>query len=123
LIVEDSDVQAQMYNIIFARYTHKFGTNLIFAANGREAIQAIAQNADLDLIISDINMPEMDGMQFLTILKNSKLVSCPIIIISTADNLDKLKSAKLSGLAQEFVVKPWNMKDLQLLIERLTEIR
>lgn len=123
LIVEDSEVQAGMYNIIFARYQHRFNTILLFAQNGNEAMQLITQNADFDLVITDINMPEMDGLQFLTILKQARLIDCPIIIISTADNLEKLKSAKSQRLASEFVVKPWNMTELQLLIETLTKIR
>ncbi len=128
LIVEDSDVQAYMYNIIFAKYAKKVENKedkveVLFAPNGKEAMQIITKNADLDLVITDINMPEMDGLQFLTILRQSRLVNCPIIIISTSDNMAKLKSAKEQKLATEFVVKPWNMKELQVLIESLTKIR
>lgn len=114
LIVEDSKLQAGMYKIIFAKYK----TELIFAENGKVALEILTNMVDTDLIVTDIEMPEMDGLKFLDIIRKSGLVKCPVIVISTKDNLDKLKKSIEIG-ATAYVVKPWNMGEFQGMIENI----
>lgn len=118
LIVEDSAVQAGMYSIIFA----KFRSQLFLAENGHKALQILTAEPNIDLVITDINMPEMNGVEFLQIAQKSKLIKCPTIIISTQDNEKLLRGAVSRGIASAFVIKPWNMAKLQELIANLAKI-
>lgn len=117
LIVEDSEMQAQMYKIIFAKYK----SEIIFAENGTQALELLKQHPDVQLVISDIEMPKMDGLAFLKLFKTHQLVDCPIILISTKDNMAKIEIAKKLG-ADATVIKPWNMAKLQELIQSLVPV-
>ncbi len=116
LIVEDSLIQAQMFKLVFV----KDDCNIIFAENGDQALQVLTREVDVDLIITDINMPEMNGIEFIDMVKRTSLAKCPIIVISTSDNLEMLEQAVESGAAA-YVVKPWNLSEIQELIHNLLE--
>jgi two-component system chemotaxis response regulator CheY len=75
------------------------------AANGREALD-IAHNKHIDFIVSDLNMPEMDGKTLLKHIKSSpKLTTIPVIIISSASNQSRIDELKKLG-ATEVLNKP-----------------
>jgi CheY-like chemotaxis protein len=79
----------------------------IIATNGEDALQKLNNgNASPDLIFLDLNMPLMNGKQFLTeIKKNAKLSSVPIIILSTSSDQATIKETIDLG-ARDFVTKP-----------------
>ncbi len=114
LIVEDSPIQAKMYRLLF----NKNDCELFFAENGNEALQTLTRELNVDLIITDINMPEMDGIEFIGMVKRTGLATCPIIVASTKDNLDLLNKAVEKG-ASTFVVKPWDLATMRELIKKL----
>lgn len=115
LVVEDSTVQAEMYRLVFA----KRRAELVFAANGLEAVQALSRESDFDLIVSDINMPEMNGIELLTMVKRTAMAKCPVIVISTKDNLPVLEEAVKNQVATHYVVKPWNLRQMWDLIGQI----
>lgn len=117
LIVEDSELQATMYNIIFAKYQ----SQLILVADGAQALQMLTAHTDIGMIITDVDMPNMTGPQFLQTARNANLISCPVIIISTVDNKHELSKAVENGLATVSVIKPWNMKEMWGLIDELVK--
>lgn len=87
-----------------------------FAGNGREAMESIAQDPDLDIVLSDINMPEMDGLSLLSEL-NEK---CPLIksvIVSAYGDMENIRTAMNRG-AFDFVTKPINFEDLTITVEK-----
>jgi adenylate cyclase len=88
----------------------------IFAINGRDALEKIAKNPDVDIVLSDINMPEMDG---LTLLSNMS-ETCPLIkavIISAYGDMANIRTAMNRG-AFDFITKPINFEDLSLTIDK-----
>ncbi len=87
-----------------------------FAANGAEALRLLQENPDIDMILSDINMPEMDGLTLLTKLaeQNPLLKS---VIVSAYGDMDNIRVAMNRG-AFDFLCKPINFEDLELTVEK-----
>jgi len=87
-----------------------------FALNGKQALEALQKHNDIDVVLSDINMPEMDGLTLLTKLsENNPLIKT--VIVSAYGDMDNIRSAMNKG-AFDFVCKPVNFEDLELTIEK-----
>ncbi|MEO6228753.1 MAG: adenylate/guanylate cyclase domain-containing protein [Ferruginibacter sp.] len=93
---------------------HKY--EFVFAINGRHALEQLALHADVDIVLSDINMPEMDGLTLLSKLseQNSLLKS---VIVSAYGDMENIRTAMNRG-AFDFVTKPVNFEDLELTMEK-----
>ena len=87
-----------------------------FAHNGVEALEALREHQDIDMVVSDINMPQMDG---LTLLEQIPKVDPDIrsIIISAYGDMKNIRTAMNRG-AFDFVTKPLDFEDLQVTIDR-----
>ena len=88
------------------------------AGNGKEALEKLRTHA-VDLMLADLNMPEMNGIELLTMVKRTGMAKCPVIVISTRDNLPVLEEAVKNQVATHFVVKPWNLRQMWDLIARI----
>ena len=95
---------------------------LFFALNGAEALEMLAQNPAIDFVISDINMPVMDGLEFLSNLRNDfPLVRA--VMLSAYGDMDKIRSAMNRG-AFDFLTKPIDFEDLDLTMQKtLSHVR
>ncbi|MGB7785787.1 MAG: adenylate/guanylate cyclase domain-containing protein [Salinimicrobium sp.] len=119
LVVDD---EADLQILIQQKFRQKIKQKdyeFVFAMNGREALEQLEQNPDVDLVLSDINMPEMDGLTLLSKIKetNSLLKS---IIVSAYGDMDNIRVAMNRG-AFDFVTKPVDFKDLEITIDRTME--
>ena len=118
LIVEDSALLHQMYEVVFRRHRSDNGT-LVHAYNGREALDRLAQHPDVDLILLDINMPVMSGLQFLQFCQAERVFrDIPVIAISTEGKKEDTLRALQAG-ARGYLTKPFKPADLHALIDRL----
>lgn len=91
--------------------------SFLFARNGVEALNILKNNANIDLIVSDINMPQMDG---LTLLQHVKELDNPILktlIVSAYGDMANIRAAMNRG-AFDFVTKPVDFRDLETTIEK-----
>jgi len=87
-----------------------------FALNGKQALDLIQDNTDIDLVLSDINMPEMDGLTLLSNLaKKSPLIKT--VVVSAYGDMENIRSAMNKG-AFDFICKPVNFEDLEVTIEK-----
>ena len=88
----------------------------VFAQNGVEALQKLSADPGIDMVLSDINMPQMDG---LTLLEQIPAVNADIksVIISAYGDMKNIRTAMNRG-AFDFVTKPVDFEDLQVTIER-----
>ncbi len=113
LVVEDSQVQRevcveQLRDIGFA--------NIFEAENGIQALEVL-KNSSIDLILSDWDMPEMDGLELLkTIKKDTALQNTPFIFLTVHDDQEKNKEGMIYG-AVDYIVKPSTPGDLKESIE------
>lgn len=116
LFVDDEpDVEVLMKQRFRKQIKEKRFT-LLFAHNGIEALDILSKEPEIRLVISDINMPEMDG---LTLLKeiNEKFPHVIPIIVSAYGDMNNIRAAMNLG-AFDFVTKPINFDDLNLTIEK-----
>jgi two-component system, chemotaxis family, chemotaxis protein CheY len=108
LIVEDSPTMCQLYRIVLGRG----GTELVFAHSGVEGLDHAAQEPDVELFIVDINMPRMDGLEFLRRLRTElQIRDVPAIVISTEGSEADQAAARQAG-ANAYLRKPWTPDQL-----------
>ncbi len=117
ILVADDEADLEMLiKQKFRRQIRERQYEFFFASNGVEALEKLRANEDLDILLSDINMPEMDG---LTLLGKLNEVS-PIIkavIVSAYGDMDNIRTAMNKG-AFDFITKPVNFDDLETTINK-----
>ncbi len=116
LVVDD---EADLEILIKQKFRQKIRENtyeFVFASNGREALHKISQHPDIDMVLSDISMPEMDGLTLLTKLSESNSV-IKTVMISAYSDMENIRTAMNRG-AFDFITKPINFDDLTLTIEK-----
>jgi len=115
LLVDDSSLIHQMYRLVLSRYN----CDLVDAMNGQEALDKLAEDKDIQLILLDINMPVMNGVQFLEKASALGIASrIPIIVISTeGKEEDTIRCLKMG--AKAYLRKPFNPSDLHGLIDKI----
>ncbi len=89
----------------------------IFAGNGLEALTKIVENPDVGLILSDINMPEMDGLTLLSRINELKNPALKTVIISAYGDMNNIRTAMNRG-AFDFATKPIDFDDLEITINK-----
>ncbi len=96
-----------MNRIMLSRYITKLGYRPSLAENGRQALEKL-QAESYDLVLLDVQMPEMDGYQVLEQLKaDPRLRDIPVIMISAVDELESVVKCIELG-AQDYLPKPFN---------------
>ena len=116
LVVDD---EPDLEPLILQRMRRAIRTGLyafVFARNGVEALERLSEQEDIDMVLSDINMPRMDG---LTLLEQIPKVDPNIrsVIISAYGDMKNIRTAMNRG-AFDFVTKPLDFKDLRHTIDR-----
>ncbi len=88
----------------------------IFASNGQDALQKLQETPDIDIVLSDINMPGMDGLTLLARLNESSPL-IKTVMVSAYGDMDNIRTAMNQG-AFDFITKPINFEDLELTMEK-----
>jgi sigma-B regulation protein RsbU (phosphoserine phosphatase) len=120
LNVDDEFDMEMLISQRFRKQIREKKFEFVFAHNGLEALQKLEENEDIVLILSDINMPEMDGLTFLAQLneKNNPLLKA--VMISAYGDMDNIRTAMNRG-AFDFITKPINFEDLEITINKTIE--
>ena len=117
LVVEDNSELLRLMKRLLQPHYH-----VLTANNGREALQII-QNNRIDLVVSDVMMPEMDGYELTDHIKHNDIYShLPIILLTAKTTEDDQRKALLTG-ADAYITKPFKIRDLQLRIDNLVTNR
>lgn len=104
----------------FRRKIRKGEYEFGFAHNGVEALKMLLEDPNYDIILSDINMPEMDGLTLLTKIKEMSNPAQKCIMVSAYGDLSNIRTAMNNG-AFDFATKPIDMEDLERTIEKAKE--
>ncbi|MFT4023781.1 MAG: adenylate/guanylate cyclase domain-containing protein [Flavihumibacter sp.] len=116
LVVDD---EADLQSLIKQRFRQKIREkkyDFLFALNGREALEVVQEHPDIDIVLSDINMPEMDGLTLLSKLtEGHPLIKA--VIVSAYGDMENIRTAMNRG-AFDFVTKPVNFEDLSVTMEK-----
>jgi two-component system, chemotaxis family, chemotaxis protein CheY len=118
LVVEDSAI---MRGIIVSSLSNLEQVRSVEVANGFEALRILPQEK-FDIILTDINMPDINGLELISFLKNHPHYrTIPVVIIST----EKSESDRKRGLelgADDYLTKPFEPGELENIIRRLLNI-
>lgn len=91
-----------------------------FGHNGLEALQILLKHPDISIILSDINMPEMDGLTLLARINEMRNPALKCIMVSAYGDMDNIRQA-MNGGAFDFATKPIDLDDLDKTIEKAIE--
>lgn len=119
LVVDD---EADLQVLIKQKFRKQIRDNVyefIFALNGREALDQLEEHSDVDVVLSDINMPEMDGLTLLSRINDQHSI-LKSVMVSAYGDMENIRTAMNRG-AFDFVTKPVDFNDLELTIERTIE--
>lgn len=116
LVVDD---ETDLEVLIKQKFRQKIRENqyeFLFAINGKDALEKVAQSPDIDIVLTDINMPEMDGLTLLTHLNESNPL-IKSVMVSAYGDMENIRTAMNRG-AFDFVTKPINFEDLAQTMEK-----
>jgi class 3 adenylate cyclase/DNA-binding NarL/FixJ family response regulator len=116
LVVDD---EADLELLVKQKFRRKIRENIyefVFAQNGQEALDKVQEHPDLDIILSDINMPVMDGLTLLSHLPDANPM-IKAVVVSAYGDMQNIRTAMNRG-AFDFVMKPVDFDDLDLTMEK-----
>ena len=113
LVVDDSKLMHKMYEVMLRQYA------LVYASDGRQALDRLQEHTDIDLVLLDINMPNMNGLEFLAQLRSDESRALlPVIIISTEGREEDTVRGMEAG-ATAYIKKPFHSEEILDVIARL----
>ncbi|HEX2224986.1 MAG TPA: response regulator [Thermoanaerobaculia bacterium] len=121
LIVEDSPLVQKMYGLVFSRREHELNS----VKNGLEALNVLERSdTPYDLILLDLRMPDMDGVQFIRELRTNPAASKVPVVLTTAEPEDSVLMIQARALGVAGVVrKPWKPQELRDLVQVILKRR
>lgn len=115
LAVDDSEAMLNFYRSA----GHELGFETVTASNGKDALSHLTEKKHFDLIVVDMNMPIMDGIEFTaTVKKNRNFTNIPIIMATTESDKSQARLAKESGVSA-FLTKPFTLDVLRTKIKKI----
>lgn len=115
LIVDDSSSLRTVVRMALVRA----GYNVIEAGDGKEGLTALEKAGKVNLIVSDVNMPNMDGISFVTQVKqHPRHKFVPVIMLTTEGQDEKKQQGRAAG-AKAWIVKPFNPPQLLDAVSKL----
>lgn len=120
LLIEDDVIEVMKLNRTIS--TSKLPHEIIETKNGEEALAFLRSDKSLpDIILLDLNMPKMNGLEFLNILKEDKVLKyLPTIVLSTSSNQKDILACYKTGIAG-YIIKPLKYEDYVLKLRSLLE--
>jgi len=117
LVIDDSKLHHQMYRLIFARGSLT-GSTVYYATNGREGYGLLAAHPELTMVLLDLNMPEMNGLEVLERRRAERLhLHVPIVLVTTEGTAEDEARGRAAG-AWDYLRKPFQPADVERLVER-----
>ena len=117
LVVDDQEINRDVLEMILEE-----NYDLLFASNGREALDKIVEYRDrLSVVLLDLIMPEMDGFEVLTRMRNDEFLNRIPVIVLTAEKSAELRALQMG--AADFITKPFDMHEVILArVGRIIEL-
>lgn len=116
LLADDERDLEDLFKQQFRRQIQQETYEFIFVRDGREALTMLEQQPDIDVVLSDLNMPGMDGLTLLARLSDMNPFIRTVIVTAYGD-MDNIRTAMNRG-AFDFITKPINFEDLKATIDK-----
>jgi two-component system, chemotaxis family, chemotaxis protein CheY len=121
LVVEDSSSMRAYLTTIIESGSESYDLDIVEAVSGFEALKLLPHHK-FDAILTDINMPDINGLELVSFLKNHPVYrAIPIMVISTESSEEDRRRAAALG-AEEYLVKPFEAGDLLAKLRRLLKV-
>ena len=117
VVEDDKDMVSVIRNVLSDSY------DVLTAYNGKEALEKIEKGASPSLIVSDVIMPEIDGIEFTKLLKTNLTTSHIPVILLSAEIPDTLMQKSLDTGADAYLEKPFSPKKLRSMVDNLIDNR
>ncbi len=119
LIADDSSTVRKFVTFSLASQS----LEVVTAVDGMDALEKISQTPQVDLIIVDLNMPNMDGFEFIQNVRGSELHrNVPIIILSSERGEESKRRGKEVG-ADAYIEKPFDAKNIEYQVSKFLDIK
>ncbi|HEY9871820.1 MAG TPA: ATP-binding protein [Candidatus Obscuribacterales bacterium] len=119
LVVDDELPLERLIIQTFRKQIRAKQYEFVFAHNGIEALDKIQSDPQIDMVLTDLNMPEMDGLTLLNKLNNLNL-NLKVVVVSAYSDMKNIRNAMNQG-AFDFLTKPIDFHDLEITINRTLE--
>lgn len=120
LVVDDSKLHHQMYELVFSRGSLA-GSTVLHAYNGREGYAMLQAHPELTAVFLDLNMPEMNGLEFLARRKADGMqLHVPVVMVTTEDSPEDERRGRDAG-AWEYLRKPFQPSDIERTVSRVRQ--
>ncbi len=117
LVVDDSKLHHQMYGLVFGR-GELSGSRVLHAYNGREGFALYSTHPEITMVFLDLNMPEMNGLEFLARRRETGLrPETPVVLVTTEDSPDD-EARGLAAGAWAYLRKPFTPAQLEALVAK-----
>ena len=113
LVVDDSKLMHKMFEVMLRQYS------LVYASDGRQALDRLREHPDIDLVLLDVNMPNMNGLEFLAQLKAGGGGDGMSIVIISTEGRDEDTARGLEAGASAYIKKPFHSEEILAVISRL----
>ena len=113
LVVDDSKLMHKMYGLMLRQYP------LVYAADGRQALDRLKEHADIDLVLLDINMPNMNGLEFLAEMRSDGAHADVAVIIISTEGREEDTQRGLEAGASAYIKKPFHTEDI---LEKIAQL-
>ena len=113
LVVDDSKLMHKMYEVMLRQYP------LVYALDGRQALDRLREHGDVDLVLLDINMPNMNGLELLAQLRSEAAWSELAVIIISTEGREEDTARGIEAGANAYIKKPFHSEEILDVIARL----
>jgi two-component system chemotaxis response regulator CheY len=112
LVVDDSKLMHKVYEVMLRQYP------LVHANDGRDALQKLGEHDDIDLVLLDINMPNMNGLEFLAALSDEPAQDSPTVIVISTEGKEEDTRKGLEAGAVAYIKKPFRSEEILEIIAK-----
>ncbi|WP_229254081.1 response regulator [Dyadobacter sp. NIV53] len=119
LFVDDEQDLESLFNQLFRRKIQTGQYEFIYIHDGKKALNLIEQQPDIDVVLSDINMPGIDGLTLLSKISEVNPIIRTVMVTAYGD-MNNIRTAMNRG-AFDFITKPINFKDLEITVEKAVQ--
>lgn len=119
IVVDDERLIVKLFKMYFREKIKSKEYEFIFASNGKEALEKLQADSEIDMMLTDINMPEMDGLTLLGKL-NELNMNMKTVVLSAYGDVENMTRALNLG-AFDFLNKPIDFQQLERIITRALE--
>ena len=114
LICDDDSMTLRILEFQFK----KDGFDILKAVTGKDAQKMLAENKDIDVLVTDVYMPSVNGMELLTYVRKTLHSDMPVVVISRVNVEENIRYARELG-ANDYLTKPFDLEDVSNRVKLL----